>query len=171
MLVVLYQTANVCGSSPGGFFCAVFSRISIPAWGFRRRNVSFSTLQNLPAGFCFPAFSGKTAKEAILNLCVFTFSPTKTSPGAFSPPIHRAILIASENGVKSQKRGGKTTKGALFLDFRHFYATFSAYSCRYHRFPSTNCVRFPERRRALLPLRGSISDFSPFAQKDNINFI
>ncbi len=149
----------------GDFFALFFSRISIPAWGFRRRSESLSTLQNLPMGFCFSAISGKTAKEHISNLYVFTFSPTGTSPGAFSPPIHRAILIASENGVKSQKRGGKTTKWALFLGLWHFYATFSAHSCRYYPFPSTNSVRFPERRRALLPLRGSISDFSPFAQK------
>lgn len=60
---------------------------------------------------------------------------------------------------------------ALFLEFRHFYATFSGHSGRYFPFPSTNCVRFPERRRALLPLRGSISDFSPFAQKAALIFI
>ena len=156
---------------PGGIFLRCFFSNFYPRMGFPAQKCLIFHASKPPRGVLFPCIFRQSSQRSHRKFVCFHIFPRKNLPGSFFSPIHRAILIASENGVKSQKRGGKTTKGALFLDFRHFYATFSAHSCRYCLFPSTNCVRFPERRRALLPLRGSISDFSPFAQKAVLIFI
>ena len=156
---------------PGGIFLRCFFSNFYPRMGFPAQKCLIFHASKPPRGVLSPCNFRQNSQRSHSEFVCFHIFPHKNLPGSFFSPIHRAILIASENGVKSQKRGGKTTKWALFLDFRHFYATFSAHSCRYCRFPSTNCVRFPERRRALLPLRGSISDFSPFAQKAALIFI
>ena len=151
---------------PGGIFLRCFFLEFLSPHGVSDAEMShFPRFKTSPRGSVPLHFQAKQPKNTH-QICMYShFLPQEPPRELFLPPIHRAILIVSKNGVKSQKRGGKTTKWALFLDFRHFYAMFSGHSGRYCRFPSTNCVRFPERRRALLPLRGSISDFSPFAQK------
>lgn len=114
---------------PGGIFLRCFFLEFLSPHGVSGAEMShFPRLKTSPRGSVPLQFRAKQPKNTS-QICMYShFLPQEPPRELFLPPIHRAILIVSENGVKIQKRGGKTTKWALFLDFRHFYATFSAHS-------------------------------------------
>lgn len=139
---------------PGGIFLRCFFSNFYPRMGFPAQKCLIFHTSKPPHGVLSPCIFRQNSQRSHSEFVCFHIFPRKNLPGSFFSPIHRAILIASENGVKSQKRGGKTTKGALFW-------TFGIFMQRFPRIPvDTTCFR---AQMACLS-RNAEGHFSPCAE-------